>query len=90
MPRTATGGIEMIKLQNKSNGRFYYIRQESDLFDEKVLVVIRGGIKNNHCVRYVISNDFNNFVHKINSIIKIRIKRGYEIMESEQWSIHNL
>lgn len=68
----------MIKFENKSNGRFYYIEVKKDLFDELVIHITRGG--RNHSVNYLIYCDNPcSCRSQIDRIKKIRLRRGYTL-----------
>ena len=69
----------MIKFENKENGRFYYLNVKKDLFDEWVLVVIRGG-RYTSLVRTYGFNCLYSIQNEINRITHIRIKRGYTLV----------
>lgn len=70
----------MIKFENKENGRFYYLSVKKDLFDEWVLVIFRGGA-NSRVVRTFGFNCLYSIQNEINRIAKIRLKRGYTLID---------
>lgn len=70
----------MIKFENKTNGRFYYLVSNTDILNDLVLTVIRGGIHS----RVVRHYGFNNRIaiqKEIDRITRIRIRRGYTLVE---------
>lgn len=71
----------MIKFENKTNGRFYYMYSETDLFNELVFCIIRGG--KDSCIKRTYGyNSEINIRREINRISKVRIKRGYSLVEN--------
>lgn len=71
----------MLKFENKSNGRYYYITTERDIFNDLVLTVIRGGI-HGRCVRHYGFNCQESIIREINRLTKLRIKRGYTLVSN--------
>lgn len=69
----------MIKFENKNNGRFYYLRVERDMLNERVLRIFFGG-QDISRVR-VISYDSPDKIEKeITRLTKKRLARGYELV----------
>ena len=71
----------MLKFENKSNGRYYYIYVQRDLFDDSVLCVLRGG-KHSRIVRYVKHGCLSAIQNEIERLSKKRKQRGYELIEN--------
>jgi len=69
----------MIKFENKSNGRFYYLKIESDMLNECILRIFFGG-QNISRVRTVSYDSKDAIQKEIERLSKRRIKRGYEIV----------
>jgi hypothetical protein len=69
----------MIKFENKSNGRFYYIAIERDLFDELGILVIRGGNRTS-VRRFIYLGEQTLCQTEIERISKIRLARGYTLI----------
>ncbi len=69
----------MIKFENKTNGRFYYLYIERDILNDLVLRIVRGGhrVSLSRTVSYVSPEAM---FQKIQDIIKRRIKRGYTLV----------
>ncbi len=70
----------MIKFENESNGRYYYIMIEKDLFDDHILCVLRGGRNHRRIVRQFVHADREEIYREIQRITKIRISRGYTLV----------
>jgi len=68
----------LIKFENKTNGRFYYIKVYTDLLGDKVLTIIRGG-KYFNIIRHYGYKDPLLIDAEIKRISKIRLQRGYLI-----------
>jgi len=69
----------MIKFENKSNGRYYYLIVEKDMFDVLVLTVIRGGV--NHRIIMHFGYGCKDIIRKeIERISKKRLQRGYVLV----------
>ncbi len=71
----------MIKFENQTNGRYYYLLVETDLFDSNVLVVIRGGNLFNVRPARLLAGSIEAINRKIQEITRIRLRRGYTIVE---------
>ena len=69
----------MIKFENKTNGRYYYLSVEKDLFND-VLVVVRGGI-NYSPRRRVVCHGYNEIYKHVERLCKIRLTRGYTLID---------
>ena len=70
----------MIKFENKSNGRFYYLYISTDLFANPILSVTRGG-KNISVYRVVATGCAIEINNKILQITKKRLSRGYTLVQ---------
>ena len=71
--------VVMIKLENKTNGRFYYLSLQRDLLDDLVLTITRGGAR----ISLVRSKGFRDMAlctKEISRIIKRRLQRGYTLV----------
>jgi len=66
----------MVKFENPTNGRFYYMYIEKDLFDDMALVIVRGN-KHSIIIRNYDFNCRNKIMEEIVRISNIREKRGY-------------
>jgi hypothetical protein len=66
----------MIKFENKTNGRFYYMQITSDLLNECVLRIFYGGSRVTR-IRVVACDDRCSLQQIIEKISKRRLKRGY-------------
>lgn len=75
----------MVKFENHANGRYYYLSTERDLLDENVLVVIRGS-RNCRVVRRVQFGSRDDCLAEIERISKIRVRRGYSLVECSETS----
>lgn len=81
MPRTGNiSGVKMIKFENKSNGRYYYIFVETDIFGHNILGVIRGGMYKRGVYIAILSGNMGSIAKKIQEITVIRLRRGYTIV----------
>jgi hypothetical protein len=69
----------MIKFENKTNGRYYYLFFEKDLFDD-VLVVVRG-VVNYRPRRRVVCHGHHEIHKHAKRLCKIRITRGYTLVD---------
>ena len=69
----------MLKFENKSNGRFYYLEVERDMINDFVLTIIRGG-KRVRVVRHRGFDSANHLNAEITRLTKRRLKRGYELV----------
>lgn len=70
----------MLKFENKSNGRFYYIKLQRDLFGELVINHFRGGSRI-AVERILFCGDFLSVRKKLRQIIKRRTARGYSLVK---------
>lgn len=70
----------MIKFENQSNGRYYYLSIEKDLFDDYVLCVLRGGRNHRRNVRQFINLDCKEIDKEIEKLSKRRLQRGYTLI----------
>lgn len=69
----------MIKFENSTNGRYYYLYMHKDIFNELVITTIRGG-RRNRIVQSVYFHSRKKALEEIERISKIRIKRGYRLV----------
>jgi hypothetical protein len=69
----------MIKFENQSNGRYYYLNVETDIFGDNVLSVIRGGNRASGISYPVLAGSLESISQKITEITKTRIRRGYTL-----------
>lgn len=75
----------MIKFENKTNGRFFYLLLSRDLLGDCVLSVLRGGNANNKNVtvfRTIAAGSSDLLTRKIQSITKKRLSRGYTLVSN--------
>lgn len=70
----------MLKFENNSNGRYYYLYVETDLFNSHVLVVMRGGASRPVRIVRVVAGTMDTVNRKIQEITKTRIRRGYTLL----------
>jgi len=70
----------MLKFENKSNGRFYYVKVQKDLFGHLVINCNRGG-HNYSIERILFCGDTREVREKIREIIKRRTARGYTLIK---------
>lgn len=66
----------MIKFENPVNGRFYYLHVHTDLFNQLVLTVIRGG-KDISITQHFGFDCKDRIDKEIERITKLRLRRGY-------------
>jgi hypothetical protein len=71
----------MIKLENKQNGRYYYLFIQKDLFNHDVLIVVRGGV-HHHVIRTYGYPSESVIEAKIRELIKRRLTRGYTFVSN--------
>lgn len=71
----------MIKFENKTNGRYYYLDVETDIFGDNMLSVTRGGRFNRGINYAVLAGSLDAIHHKIQEITKIRLNRGYTLVD---------
>ena len=69
----------MIKFENKSNERFYYLSVHCDILAHTVLTATRGG-KNITVVSVIAKGNTEVINKKILQITKLRLSRGYELV----------
>lgn len=78
----------MIKFENRSNGRYYYLKQERDLLDDYLLVISRGSRGVHRIVRRGFSTR-EEIEREIAKLSKIRLRRGYSLVECDNASQRN-
>ncbi len=66
----------MIKFENPTNGRFYYLQTHHDLLGHLVLTVIRGG-KGSRFVKHYGYDCPEKIDKEIKRITKLRLNHGY-------------
>ncbi len=71
----------MIKFENRSNGRYYYLMVQEDMLNEYVLTIIRGGYTSNVVRRMGFSSALV-LQDKIDCLSKRRLQRGYSLIHS--------
>lgn len=69
----------MLRFENHTNGRYYYISVEKDLFNELAVVVLRGG-RNHRVIRTFGFCSREAIDAAIKRLCKRRIARGYILM----------
>lgn len=69
----------MIKFENKTNGRFYYLSIQKDLLNDIVLTIIRGG-SNSRVVRNICYDSMESIMKELQRLMKRRLKRGYTLV----------
>ena len=72
----------MVKFENKSNGRYYYLVVETDLFGDNVLNITRGGAFFNRRNIRSVSGSMEEIQREITRLTKIRLQRGYTLVNS--------
>lgn len=70
----------MIRFENESNGRFYYMTIERDLFDDIVIRIVRGGRGVSVC-RLVYCGCEDIARDEIGRLSRIRQRNGYTLIE---------
>jgi hypothetical protein len=70
----------MTRFENPENGRFYYMLVQKDMFDDLVLVVIRGGLGRS-LTRCVATGSPQFVDHEIDRLSKRRLQRGYILVD---------
>lgn len=70
----------MLKFENHSNGRYYYILVKKDILNDWVLTIIRGG-SHSRVVRHFGYNCMEAINVEIERLTKRRLKRGYTLIE---------
>lgn len=66
----------MIKFENPTNGRFYYLQRNRDMFGDIVLTVFRGGHRT-RIVRHYGYGSESDFSMAVSRLTKIRLRHGY-------------
>lgn len=66
----------MLKFENPTNGRYYYLDVQRDLLDDCVLVIFRGGHHHNRIDRIFLPSG-DALRTTINRLSKRRLARGY-------------
>ena len=69
----------MIKFENATNGRFYYLIIKTDLLNEMVLYANYGGVGISRS-RTLCAGDRDTIHKEIERISKRRLKRGYSLV----------
>ncbi len=69
----------MIKFENKSNARFYYLSITCDMLNDNILSVTRGG-KNITISNVVAIGSYESLLKKISQITRKRLSRGYTLV----------
>lgn len=69
----------MLKFENPTNGRYYYIIKNKDMINDLAITVIRGGIHHN-VTRRMGYNDPGQLEREVEKLVKRRIKRGYVLV----------
>jgi len=71
----------MIKFENRSNGRYYYLAVQRDMLNEYVLIIMRGGRAANIVRRMGFSSALV-LQDRIDQLSKRRLQRGYSLIHS--------
>lgn len=69
----------MLKFENCSNGRFYYIDARHDLFGDLILHIVRGGTGVSVINILFVGNE-NNMRKQIDRLSRLRLRRGYTLV----------
>jgi hypothetical protein len=69
----------MIKFENKTNGRFYYLLVDKDMLDDSVLRVFYGGVGVIR-TRTISINNMCEAQKEIDRVAKKRLSRGYSLV----------
>jgi len=69
----------MLKFENATNGRFYYIYIDRDIVNELVLRITYGG-RNVSRTRTIFSGSHDNLRNEIDRISRKRLRRGYKLV----------
>ena len=69
----------MIKFENATNGRFFYIKVEGDLLNAYALTIIRGGRQSCVTRRAGFDNRLD-LEQEVQRLIKRRLSRGYALL----------
>ena len=68
----------MIKFENPTNGRYYYLQIDRDILNDLVLTIIRGGSRSNsRVVRHFGYKCPLTIQREIQRICKVRLRHGY-------------
>lgn len=70
----------MLKFENKTNGRFYYVKVQKDIFGQWIINCNRGGVYYS-VQRILFSGDVAAVRKKLQDIIKRRTARGYTLIK---------
>ncbi len=70
----------MIKFENYSNGRYFYIKIQKDLLNDTILTIFRGG-RNHHIVRHYGYNCPRIIANAIRRLSRLRLRRGYTLVQ---------
>ena len=70
----------MLKFENKSNGRYYYIFVDKDMLDDIVLRIVYGGRYINR-TRTILCSNRNLIQREIDRLSRKRLKRGYTLVQ---------
>jgi hypothetical protein len=71
---------QFIKFENKTNGRWYYIQIQRDIFNELGLYIRRGG-RNASVGWLVFCGSYREVYSKIREITQRRLQRGYILVD---------
>ena len=69
----------MIKFENRTNDRFYYLLVEKDLLNHCVLRIYFGGARISRC-RVIGFEDQREMQKEIDRLAKKRLSRGYSLV----------
>lgn len=70
----------MLKFENPSNGRFYYMFMMRDLFNDLNLCIFYGG-RHSRFIRTIGYNCRNTIREEMERLSKRRLKRGYLLVK---------
>lgn len=70
----------MLRFENKTNGRYFYVMRSEDILNNLVLTIIRGGRKA-RVVRHYGYDCRLKIDEEIKRLTKRRIKRGYVLLD---------
>lgn len=73
----------MLKFENSTNGRFFYLSIERDMLNERVLTIIRGGV-NSRVIRRVVFGCELAIQKEVSRLTVKRLKRGYHLVDADQ------
>ncbi len=68
----------MLRFENKSNGRFYYMDIKNE-YNQFVIRITRGG-RHVCIVRDIVLDGASSMAKEINRLTKRRVKRGYSLV----------